>query len=324
MQKKGKNLVVLDGSLTKVNRDRSAIVTKEDIRKKVAVIVGVAALAVIMLLAMLQGMVSLCASLSSDDGERGELSPLEKLYTDRDSLSVLLMKEADGRGSVEHFVLVRFEPSEGRVFLTPISPELITDGRTLQQHYALGGEAQCCLALEQLLGCSKIHYTAFTYTTLRELVDAFGGVTIDLKYSFNYKAADNKRNINVAAGKRVFLGGETARLLNCPEWPGGETEQRMMYAQVFASLINEQLTPSGALRLETLYGKVYNNTVSNVSMGSFQSAFDGLAYLGDINDSGSIASVYELYPQSTESGLFFDETVLAQMRALYGDRDVSE
>ena len=292
--------------------------------QKISLRIGVLALIGIILFFSIGGISAIISNLTeANDAASAGTSGIPTVFGERDSLTILIIKENDARSDIEYCTLVRFDPADERVLAVPVPADLFAGGRTLRGQFSIGGEAQCALVLGELLGADKIYYSAFTYAKLRDLLNKFGGVTIDLKYIVNYKdPIDPKRNINAAPSKRKFGGGEAARLLNWPEWPGGETEHMMMYTTVWATLINEQLTVKNSLRLPELYNRAYNNSFSNVSTGAFQNSHDGLVHLADLNTDGKIARVFDsIWPEETDGRLEYAEAALEQMRALFGSRE---
>ncbi len=318
---KSKNLLVLDGTLTSVDRNHKTMFSRREDKKKIAVMAAAVVFALLVLLIGARGMVSLCITLQEQEIIPGAVTEQTITYTDKDSLTAIVIKTNDDGTVPEQFVLTRYEPSEDAVYLTALAPELMMGERTLAGHYAVGGGAQCAAAVSDYVKTENVYYYTLEFNGVKSLVNEMGGVTIDLPCSINYNAPDSRRSINVAAGKRVFEGGETARLFNCPEWPGGVQQRRTIFVQMLAALVNENLAPSYSDRIEKIYGRVEPHAKTNVSMDVIQRCYDGLARLATANAEGNIALIMDVETYVNENGeLKCSGDSYENLMMIYGDR----
>lgn len=320
---KSKNLLVLDGTLTSVDRNHKTMFTRKNEKKKVAIFIAFIVLALFVLLFAARGMVSLCITLQDEEIIPGIVEEKSEIYDDSDSMTVLLIKTNDEGTQPENFLLTRYEPSENSIYTTALMPELVVGDRTLAAYFSVGGGSACAQAMSEFVGAKNVYYYVIDYEGIKSLINEMGGVTFELPCSINYTAPDSRRSINVAAGTRVFEGGETARLLNCPEWPEGLGQRRYVFTQVFTGLINENLKPSYSGRIEKLYGRVEPHAKTNVTMDVIQRCYDGLNHLALANEEGKIALIMNIETYTNEngevkcSGESFDNMLM-----IYGDRDV--
>ena len=227
--------------------------------------------------------------------------------------------------------MLRFDPEQGKVMLTPILADLCVEGISLHEHFRISHEAGCAVALEKLLGCEKIYYSSATNYNLSRMLNSKifgGGVTLDWKYVVNHQDPDDSkrrpnnkeewtRSISVSPEKRIFSGGEVIRLLNWPGWPGGVDEKCDFYAEMWRNFINEQLIKNNISRLPDFYLMIYRNSFTELSQPDFQNALDGLEKLCELNTNKNIASVIMFRPMIIDEILQYDEETLEQMRKIY-------
>lgn len=320
-KRKSKNLLVLDGTLTTVDRNHKTMFSRQAEKKHIAFVCLALFVVAVLILLTTQGMISFCISFQDETETPGQTEAPILKFDDDDSLTVVWLKLADDGVGVEHVILTRYEPSENSVYLTPMPPQLSAGERTLAGYYAIGGGRAVADVVSQMIGIENVYYSTIDYNGIKSLVSEFGGVTIDLPCSINYTDADSKKSINVAAGKRVFEGGETARLLNCPQWPEGVNQQRLMYAKVFAGLINENLTPKRAEVIDELFGRITPHIKTDVTMDVIQRCSGGLSHLATINENGNIALIMEIGTYIDVNGaIHCSGDSLEDMKILYGDR----
>lgn len=245
----------------------------------------------------------------------------EIVFDNSDSLSLLIIKVSDDRKEAQQFLLVRFQPSESHVYVSSFDINTLVRGVTLAQRYETGGAADCAQSLASLIGCKNIYTATLTYNNLKKIVTKIGGITITVPYSINYQSPNNDRNLNVAAGTRLYEGGETARLLNYPHWEGGAKEGRLLHQAVLCTAINEQFYGLDQEELQNLFSLFYSNCTSDLTMGIYQRASTGLVYLASLKDE-YLALEATFDPTENEDGTFvFEKDELKKLRAVFGDRD---
>lgn len=310
---KRKNMIVLDSSLRGVER-WSKRPTRNERRRRIYLGAALAIASVLVLLAIIDGIGSMYATIVRSGGS-GEVT-VEKTFGQNDALNVLVVKVNDNASELVNAVLVRFDPARGCSVCIPLSAQTVIGERTLSQSYALGGGAQCALDFGEMLGLEQVYYNVMTYSSIHDLVSEFRGVVLEIPCDIDYRG---DRNIIVAAGRRKFSGGEAARLLDCPEWPDGVMQQTLMHAQLLCGLINENMTPSNASKLDICYSRANGSMMSsNVSLSTFQSYASGLTYLARLNTGSDVCVVYE--PQYVVSGGVYELSAVthADFEELFG------
>lgn len=320
--RKPKNLLVLEGGIGKVERRHTSYVSTDYSRRRTVLRITGTVLALVVVLMAVWGIVSVFASIM--EPEKHKLINVDNAATefgDDDALDILLIK-TDDNGMADKCVLMRFEPSEERVYLTGLSPRTVFGGKTLYDHYAEGGTEQCSSVIAADADCPTVYTIVLNYKQTGPLINDIGTVTVTVPYTINYTSPNNDRNINVAAGTREFTGGEVARLLNYPDWQGGEAEHLSMHSSIVGTLISEQLTPKAdEEKIKKLYLTLYSDIAFDMPMSAYHNALNGLLYLAHSNDEGSLSMQVTLETQEQSDGtLSFTEKGRAQLQAIFGRR----
>lgn len=322
-----KNLIVLDDSIgMSIKRGgRRKYASFDDRQRDNFLKIFIGFVVPVLVVVAVWGFVSVAAEIMQPDVNSAlnnqNSGDQELIFDDSDSLTILLIKTSDDKKTAQQFLLVRFQPSEKHAYVGSFDPNTITQGVTLAQRFENGGAAECAAALSTLTGCENIHTASMTYNNLKKFVTKIGGITITVPYSINYQSPNNDRNLNVAAGTRLYEGGETARLLNYPDWEGGAAEGRLMHQTVLCTAINEQFYGLDSDELQELFNLFYSNCTSDLTMGIYQRASTGLAYLAGLKDR-NLALEADFSPTEKSDGTFvFEGTELKRLQAIFGDRD---
>ncbi len=329
MSHRKKDMLKLDSSLGKVRRRNSGFAAAEERRRKmvlhaVAIFIGVL---VVMLAAL--GIGTVVAEIIAPDKVTVGSAPEARKMTDEDATVMLALKLSDDHKAVEHMVLTRLDPIDSRVYVCALSPRVIYDDLTLGERFAQSGAEGLAEAVAGLVDCEKVYTLSVDYTSMRKVINIFGGATITVPYAIKYDSPNNDRNLNVAPGTREYTGWEIARLLNYPYWKGGEREQLGMYAMVVNSIINENLYYTETEQMKKVLGKLYEHADTDMTMTDFQRQSAGLLYLCSINsqlsETSSISLVVDVWPEEQPDGtLVFSEEGLETLNIAFGRRNMIE
>ncbi|MBQ4313260.1 MAG: hypothetical protein IJC18_03515 [Clostridia bacterium] len=321
-----KSLIITDSRAGKVYRRSGPAATADQRRRRLVMNSTAALLAAVIVILIVWGLVSVIADIMKPEPIESQV-PIDEAaaqFSDIDSLCILVTKLSDDKTVPEQTMIARFEPSEARVYVNGLPRNLTIDGSSLAEHYARGGTAGLSSAVAKLIDVEQICPISFTYDDIKPIINVFDTVTVTVPYGINYTSPDGSRNIITAVGTREWTGGELARLLNYPNWEGGEREHLHMYTSVLVNLINENATWKSAERLKADFVGI--NAAANVEipMGVYHMASDGLLYLAERND-GKIAVDMDIRPVDREDGTcVYSGDSLTQLRAVFGRRDLPE
>ena len=120
---------------------------------------------------------------------------------------------ASFQGRSDTMMLARFDPPRNAFFVLSIprdtSCSVPGHGRQkINGANAIGGEGLAMSTVQELTGMSIDHYVILNVHGLVELVDALGGVTVQIPKRMHYKDRAAKLNINLDPGPHLLNGTE--------------------------------------------------------------------------------------------------------------------
>ncbi len=164
-------------------------------------------------------------------------------WNDRLNLLTAIRDEND---LYSHFVLIGLRPYDDQLAVAMLPPQLQLVSGDKQNSIAgfcnYGGVSLCAKALEQSYGLRVDRTALLRAEDLKKLVNALGGVSMNLTKPYIYEDASKGVLLNLSAGFRQLDGVSFVRLLCLPtaEQPG---EQLLLSGQLIAALINQKLQP---------------------------------------------------------------------------------
>jgi len=141
--------------------------------------------------------------------------------------------------------------------------------------YSNGGSYLAVDTVRDLLNIDLNYYVAVDYKAVKEIVDAIGGVKIDVPRNMKYSDPTDKPplNINIKKGLQVLDGEDAIGFLRWRKnnsMTSGYSEGdvgRIKAQQMFMEeLIKQTLKPKNILRLPTLIGTYFENVETNIPM----------------------------------------------------------
>ncbi len=321
---KKKDLLRLDSSLGKVRRRYKGYAAAEEQKRKLVLYAGATLVAVLTVMLAVWGVGTVVADIIAPDEKVTATSPVEaKEMTDEDAMNVLVLKLDDEHKAVESMVITRFDPVDSRVYVAGMSPRIKHGDKTLAEYFVEGGAEKVAEAVAELVDCDKVFTITVDYVSTRKVINIFGGATLTIPYAIKYDSPNNDRNLNVAPGTREYTGWEIARLLNYPDWNGGEQEQLYMYATVVNQIINERMHYTESVRLRSILNRIYDEADSDITMTDFQHKTAGLLYLCKINgqlaEDSQLSVIVDIWPDEQGDGtLKYSDDNLEIMCAAFG------
>ena len=331
---KKKNILKLDSSLGKVRRRYKGYAAAEEQKRKLVLYAAAGLVGALLVMLAIWGVGTVIAEIIAPDKVTASSPMEEKAMTEEDATVMMVFKLSDDHTAVEHMVLTRFDPMDSRVYVAGLSPGLQYGDSTLADIFVEGGEASVAEAVAEMVDCDRVYTVSVDYTSLRKVINIFGGVTITVPYAIKYDSPNNDRNLNVAPGTREYTGWEIARLLNYPYWNGGEQEQLYMYAMVASRIINEHLRYTETIRLKNILNNIYDEADADITMTEFQHKARGLLHLcqvnrqlaenGETEENRELAVIVDVWPEQTENGLEYTGKNRDIMIAAFGRRHAAE
>lgn len=147
-------------------------------------------------------------------------------------------KGREGRGRADAIMLVRTDPDEHRLALLSIPRDLRVEipghgPDKVNAAYSLGGAALAIETVERVTGLEVNHVAVVDFARFAEVIDALGGVTIDVPKP-------------IVSNRFDCPFGTPAECIRWPGWRFARGEQRMSgrRALVYARIRENQLDPS--------------------------------------------------------------------------------
>lgn len=330
-QRKKYNIVTLDETPVKVERGRKVFTPAEQksrmarLLMRVGIAAGIVILAVVVSLTVISQVGN---SRKQVPEEKKKTTDEQVVYTDNDSISVLIALTDDGKKSAEHFLLMRIDPmcltmenyGYGVCFMS-LPPELsvLDSGETMAKEFSVGGTAQCAADLQGVCDSKKIYTATINYKSLYKLIDSIGGVIMTIEHDLNYISPNGDKNIYISAGHRSCTGSEAARVMYCPDWPGGVDEQRLVISRAFAEMANKLLCRNNSAYLDSYFKKITNAVTTDVSAGKYQEIKKSLHQFALDNDgSEDITKIFLCQTEEIDGVLRFSEKGEQAMKTLFG------
>lgn len=175
---------------------------------------------IIVTTAAVYGGASLYQYLNKFSSGSSVLKP-DKVKDDNTPINILLMGVDIGDGSnsyrykrTDTLMLINYKYNENKVNIISIPRDTLiqVNGKNEKINAAnvLGGVPWVAESVEQLLNVNVNYYGMINYEGFRSLIDAIGGVDIDIKNNMNYDDAAQNLHIHFKKGETVHLDGEKA------------------------------------------------------------------------------------------------------------------
>ena len=146
-------------------------------------------------------------------------SPLSK-----DSVNILLLgmdigdpEQAENQSikRTDTLMVVNYNPSEKKVKIVSVPRDTLisNNGKNLKINaaYAVGGYPKIKNEVENLLGININYMVKIDYNAFVEVIDALGGVTMDIEQNMFYDDEGQNLHINFKAGETVKMDGQKAQ-----------------------------------------------------------------------------------------------------------------
>ena len=183
-------------------------------------------------------------------------------------------------------MIVTVNPKTRTVLLTSIPRDYYAKLGTIGEydkltHSGLYGIDETTATIEKLFGIDINYYARVNFTTVVNLVDALGGITVDSDYSFSARGQDGTV-YSYNAGEN-YLGGEEA-LAFCRErksFTEGDGQRIKNQQAVISGVINKV---TGSTAILTRYNSILNAVESNFQTSLTQKDMTSLVkmQLGDM------------------------------------------
>jgi LCP family protein required for cell wall assembly len=153
------------------------------------------------------------------------------------------------QGRSDTIMLARLDPARNSFFLLSIPRDTTCEipgyGRQkINGANALGGERLAMRSVERLTGIHCDHFLVLNVHGLVELVDALGGITINVPKKMRYRDKTAGLNINLPAGSVTLNGTEAVGFVRFRHDALGDIGRVQRQELFIQSLIDKSITPA--------------------------------------------------------------------------------
>lgn len=148
---------------------------------------------------------------------------------------------------------------------------------------ALGGPALVIETVEEFTGLPITHYVEIDFNGFKEIVDALGGVTVDVPQKIQDPKAGNydPAAYTIYAGEQTLTGAQALTFVRSRDFPQGDLT-RIQNQQIFIkALLRQSLQFTNALRLPSLVNAVANNITTDMSLTELLRLANDMKGMGD-------------------------------------------
>ena len=131
--------------------------------------------------------------------------------------------------------------------------------------YLQGGVEQFKASMESLLGVGIDYYVVFNVELVEKVIDALGGVNVNLKEPMNYTDRAANLYIDIPAGNSHLNGKRAVEYLRFRHGTGSDYARMDRGKDVIGQLLNKVKSPAAFGLLPTLISGLQNDVVTNVN-----------------------------------------------------------
>lgn len=114
-------------------------------------------------------------------------------------------------------------------------------------------------------------FATVTFDAFKEIVDALGGVTVDVPIDMNYHDPVQGLSIELKAGRQKLNGEEAMMFMRFRKnddgsgYPGGDLDRNKTQAEFYSAVLKKTMSPIGILKAPFIYGAVMKNTNTDLN-----------------------------------------------------------
>lgn len=182
-------------------------------------------------------------------------------------------REGESVARSDTLIVARVDPPQESVTLLsiPRDTRVRIPGHGTQKinaAMALGGPALVIETVEEFTGLPITHYAEVDFNGFKEIVDALGGVTVNVPQKIQDPKAGNydPEAYTIYAGEQRLTGAQALTFVRSREFPEGDLA-RIQNQQIFIkALLKQSLQFSNTLRLPSLVNAVADNITTDMSL----------------------------------------------------------
>lgn len=191
-------------------------------------------------------------------------------------------------GLSDTMLLVRFNPETNQlvVMSLPRDTRTLVAGQLtkLNEANSLGGPALTAQSVSDLLGGVAIdRYIRINVQGVEKLIDALGGVAVDVPKDMKYQDDSQHLYINLKAGEQTLNGDQSLQFLRFRYDENGDIGRIQRQQMFMRALVEQTLTPTTIGRMPKILSVIQSNVDTNLSVEELL-ALVGFAAQSDRSD----------------------------------------
>lgn len=214
------------------------------------------------------------------DNNNGWTNPLQSLKNKNERINILvfgvdsLNNEKSNNSRSDSIMLVTIDPNKENpsIISIPRDTRVEIPGRKnfdkINHAHAYGGPELLVKTVEKLLDLDINYYVRINYNVVIDVVDALGGVEIDVPIDMRYRDpyATPPLNINIKKGLQVLDGEQSVHFMRFRKGYVNQDLGRIEAQQQFVkALIDKVLSPSTILKIPQFIDIAYSNIDTNMT-----------------------------------------------------------
>ena len=175
-------------------------------------------------------------------------------------------------GLTDTMLLIRFNPENKKVSVLSIPRDTRTaipghSTRKINEANALGGPPLAARAASELLGGVGVdRYISMNVQGVEALVEALGGVTVNVPKDMKYQDDSQHLYINLKAGRQHLNGTKTLQLLRFRQDALGDIGRIQRQQMVMRAIMEQALNPATITRLPSILSVIQSHIDTNLSV----------------------------------------------------------
>lgn len=180
-------------------------------------------------------------------------------------------------GALTDFIMLgQYNPNTREVALISIPRDTKVTGTIdgkINSAYASGYKpTNTVKKVKELTGIEAQYYVLFDTKVLRQVVDAVGGVEVDVPINMNYDDPAQDLYIHLKKGRQTLTGKQAEQFVRFRKnndgsgYKNGDIDRVATQQQFIKAMISRVLEPQNLLKLDKLFDIVISNTKTNVTL----------------------------------------------------------
>jgi len=204
--------------------------------------------------------------------------------------------ESDYRGNSDTMIVVTVNPKTNKTTMMSVPRDTMAQiwkgvGNNtkkiakINSAYNIGNEESSVVTTEKLLNVPIDYYVKVDFNSLKQIVNAVGGVNVDVPFSFSYGDTGEKAS-HFKKGKQHLNGKQALDYSRMRyEDPKGDYGRQLRQRQVITAIIKSAASANTFTHYQKVLDSISSSMTTNLSFNDMQSMF--LNYRGAAKNIGS-------------------------------------